>query len=170
MDKRYICDEVKRIKDIFGIIGTKVDPIDIANELNINVYEVDNLNAGEESVSGAIRKENNKIDIFINGADSNERKRFTIAHELGHYFLGHLDKNDKLVDLHRDYKHNPNIYEKEADEFAGCFLMDSDEVKDRFKKAKLIGLTDESAIALLARIFSVSRAAMYVRIRNLGLI
>ncbi|MEL6695558.1 MAG: XRE family transcriptional regulator [Bacteroidota bacterium] len=51
--------------------------------------------------------------IFVNQKSTNDRKRFTIAHELGHLLM-HV--RVKYIDLERDE-------EKEADRFAAEFLM-----------------------------------------------
>lgn len=171
MDKNKINKKVNEIKEKYAIIGPSVNPINIANHLNINVYEVDNLNANGEKVSGAISCYKGTVDIYINAQDNNQRKKFTIAHELGHYFLDHLNKNPKMVDLlFRDDNHNLSEEELEADEFAGCILMDEKEVKDRYEKATYIGMSEEMKISVLSNIFNVSRPAMYTRLKNLGLI
>jgi Zn-dependent peptidase ImmA (M78 family) len=109
-------------------------------------------------------KKDDDIYIYLNAVDSFKRKRFTIAHELGQYFL-HLDAREKFVDLKRD--HEKNDMELEADEFAGCLLMDETEVKSRFDKSKNIGLSNQIIIDLLAGIFVVSSAAMYTRLKRL---
>ncbi|KGM93328.1 ImmA/IrrE family metallo-endopeptidase (plasmid) [Clostridium botulinum] len=171
MDKIKVHKIVNEIKERYAIIGPSVNPIDIANELSINVYEVDNLNANGEKVSGAISHNDGDIDIYVNAQDTNERKKFTIAHELGHYFLDHLNKNPKMVDLlFRDDNHNLAKEEKEADEFAGCILMDEKEIRNRYKKATSIGMTEDTKISILANIFNVSKPAMYTRLKNLELI
>ena len=62
-----------------------VDVIKIANANDIKVYEGDL----DKKLSGAIRydKDKDEFEILINKNDAKVRQRFTIAHELGHYFL-----------------------------------------------------------------------------------
>ncbi|MCD3340466.1 ImmA/IrrE family metallo-endopeptidase, partial [Clostridium botulinum] len=66
--------------------------------------------------------------------------------------------------------HNLAKEEKEADEFAGCILMDEKEIRNRYKKATSIGMTEDTKISILANIFNVSKPAMYTRLKNLELI
>jgi Zn-dependent peptidase ImmA (M78 family) len=167
MDKKIIAEKANEVREKYGLIGTAVDPVLIAMELGINVYQKSNLRMNDEPVSGAIVKNNSDIIIYINAEDNNNRQRFTIAHELAHYYL-HMDKNKQFVDFKRS--ENDNIEEREADEFAGCLLMEESHVRERFCKAKLGRLSDEITVNLLSRIFAVSTGAMYTRIRRLGLL
>lgn len=62
----------------------------IANAADITIIknsEVNHLNLGE---SGKTILQNGKFYIIYNNAENSRRCRFTIAHELGHIFLGHL--------------------------------------------------------------------------------
>lgn len=62
----------------------------IANAADITIIknsEVNHLNLGE---SGKTIVQNGKFYIIYNNAENSCRCRFTIAHELGHIFLGHL--------------------------------------------------------------------------------
>ena len=138
-----------------------VNVIKIAQNNNIDVFEADLSN----KASGAIRYDitNDKFEILVNKNDSIERQRFTIAHELGHFFL-HQDilRDEELhIDtLYRDS--NSNDREKEVDYFAGALLMN---------KMLLEKMYDENnSIAELANIFNVSVSAMTVRLDILGLI
>ncbi|MBK1809130.1 ImmA/IrrE family metallo-endopeptidase [Clostridium sp. YIM B02505] len=165
MENKTICDRVKEIREQYGLIGTAVDPLIIAQENGIKILEKSNLTINGEPVSGAIIKKNNDITIYVNAEDSKVRKRFTVAHEIAHYYL-HLDKNKQFVDLKRNNSKAP--MELEADEFAGCLLMDTEHVNERYEKAKSIGLSNEGIVSVLAGIFVVSDAAMYTRLKNLG--
>lgn len=136
-----------------------VDLISLANILNIEVYEQEL----ENKISGAIRysKEDKRYTILLNKKDNNNRKRFTLAHELGHFFL------DKEL-LESDEIHIDILYrcsdekEKEIDYFAGALLMP--------KRLIEIMYEDNPSISELAEIFEVSESAMTVRLDILGLI
>lgn len=58
--------------------------------------------------------------VVINDNESVQRIRFTIAHELGHYLLGHLGSN--TTNLNRGYNGIKPIQETEADIFAARLL------------------------------------------------
>lgn len=142
------------------------DVIKIANANDIKVYE------GEldKKISGAIRYNNSqkRFEILVNKNDVKVRQRFTIAHELGHYFL-HSDFLKK-EELHIDtilYRGDQEIdteakkRENEVDYFAGALLMN---------KTLLEKLRGDNTITELAEIFDVSVSAMTVRLDILGLL
>ncbi len=143
-----------------------VDIIKIANVNDIKVYEGDL----DKKVSGAIRynKATSEFEILVNKKDAKVRQRFTIAHELGHYFL-HQDFL-KQEEIHIDtimYRNNEVETEEEkereriVDYFAGALLMN---------RTLLEKLCKEYTIAELAELFNVSGSAMTVRLDILGLL
>lgn len=73
-------EEVRRV---YWDGNIPVDPVRIAKSMGIEV-----LNAAlTERVSGAIiKKQGRDAIIFLAEGDSTQRKRFTSAHELGHYY------------------------------------------------------------------------------------
>lgn len=140
-----------------------VDLIKLANNFNIEVYQSEL----ESKISGAIKYDKNqdKYTILLNEKDSENRKRFTIAHELGHYFLHTeiLKSDEILVDtLYRMKTDENKEIEKEADYFAGALLIN----KKLLEKMHSQG----HYISSLAQIFEVSESAMTVRMDILGLI
>ena len=58
--------------------------------------------------------------VIVNDKEPVPRIRYTIAHELGHFLLGHLG-ND-IDNLNREYKNIKPIKESEADSFAARLL------------------------------------------------
>lgn len=58
--------------------------------------------------------------VVVNDNESVQRIRFTIAHELGHYLLGHLGSD--ITNLNRGYDSIKPIQETEADMFAARLL------------------------------------------------
>jgi Zn-dependent peptidase ImmA (M78 family)/transcriptional regulator with XRE-family HTH domain len=94
-----------------------------------------------------------------------ERTIFSAAHELGHLVLHpHLftsNEKDEELDTKR--------YEKEADKFAGNFLVPSDELVRVWKEERLNKLSLFNALILLKRIFHVSFHCLYRRVTELEL-
>lgn len=147
--------------------GPPVNINAIIQELGIAL----NSNADLESeISGQLEvTRDGKYSISTNMFDSENRKRFTIAHELGHYML-HSHLIGEGVDDNKAYRSDPtgNFYnraitrkhETEANRFAAKLLMPQKMV---LKRAK-IGET----VADLARVFQVSEAAMKIRLETLG--
>lgn len=86
---------------------------------------------------GALTKgNNNQVYIMINNnIDNLGRKNFTIAHELGHYFLQHqLHQNSVFCNSNDivEEGHQQNPIELEANYFASCLLMPEEKVKSAF--------------------------------------
>jgi Zn-dependent peptidase ImmA (M78 family)/transcriptional regulator with XRE-family HTH domain len=94
-----------------------------------------------------------------------ERTIFSAAHELGHLVLHPQlftsDNDDIEVDTKR--------YEKEADRFAGNFLVPSDELVRIWKEERLKKLSLFNALIMLKRVFHVSFHCLYRRVTELEL-
>lgn len=142
-----------------------VDVVKIAKANGIIVYEGDL----EKNISGAIRydKETKKFEILVNKNDAKERKRFTIAHEIGHFFLHkellisdevHIDIMYRMPNDDEEQKRR----EKDVDYFAGALLMNKTLLEKMYN--------ENSTIAELAELFDVSVSAMTVRLDILGLL
>lgn len=67
-------------------------------------------------------KNEQKYIIINSNIDNVGRKNFTIAHELGHYFLGHQLKSHVDTAINEECSSKDPI-EYEADYFATCLLM-----------------------------------------------
>lgn len=99
----------------------------------------------ENLYDGSIKKENNGFVIFVSPYQSTERKKFTIAHELGHLFL-HMGYsiNSRLWDMQANatyYRSGDSIEEYQANEFAAALLMPREkyrEVMDKNTKGTIV--------------------------------
>lgn len=94
-----------------------------------------------------------------------ERTIFSAAHELGHLVLHPelftSDDDDSEIDTKR--------YEREANKFAGNFLVPSDELVRVWKEERLTRLSLFNALILLKRVFHVSFHCLYHRVTELEL-
>jgi Zn-dependent peptidase ImmA (M78 family) len=97
--------------------------------------------------------------IVVNSGERRVRQRFTIAHELGHYFLSHGSKS--FAEPARGGRR-----ERDAERFAACLLMPAAWVK-RYWKA--YAANDENRLAVVADLFEVSLTALKHRINELGI-
>jgi len=150
-----------------------INPSQVADHLGIDVV----LENFSNDISGAlIRKKGGKATIAINKTDSENRKRFSIAHECGHYVLKHKGELfvDNFVLNKRDKRSSYAIDQKEieANAFAAALLMPS-----KCVLGKTIELTESGSIKTqselitkLASIFQVSAQAMGFRLVNLGIV
>lgn len=76
---------------------------------------------------------NGQAYIMINNIPNNGRRNFTIAHELGHYFLCHELKNGQCFDpFILEDGTAVNDIEREANYFASCLLMPENKIKPAF--------------------------------------
>ena len=160
----------RRAKDILvqhGLYAVPVDPVDLASKLGIGVY---NAKFADDSLAGLISKRENRVQILVEQSDPPYRKRFSIAHELGHHFL-HLPNGgeivDKRVDMFREKQPTAGIRseqrnrEIEANWFAAALLMPEDLVREHW--------AENPSVIVLARMFNVSEEAMGYRIDALDL-
>lgn len=108
-----------------GIVTLPIDPKRIARERGIEVVAKPMENEG---VSGMLLRYGNEFAIAYATHHENEGfENFSVAHELGHYFLpGHADAvitGDSGSHESRAGYSSGDRYEAEADRFAAGFLM-----------------------------------------------
>lgn len=137
-----------------------LDIVGLAKELGLTVKESLEL---PDKVSGFVKKIDGKVLICVNERHSLNRKRFAVAHELGHYFL-HEDKLDEgIVDgidiLYRDG--TLDEIEKQANEFAANILMPEIEFRKLW--------AEFTTIQNIATYFYVSESAIITRAKFLKL-
>ena len=141
----------------FGV-DVPVDPVSIAVALGIKVYTAD-LDA---SVAGLlVKRRGEDAEIYLNAADSENRQRFTCAHEIGHYIQRSntddsewefVDRRDELSSQGTD---PGEIY---ANSFAAQLLMPEHEVRSAAKRM---------TVPQMALNFQVSLEAMKNRLATL---
>jgi len=142
-----------------GIANRVPAPLDeIAKFLGYAVYGFI-VTPENENVSGAVLYETNTI--LINPNESTKRRRFTLAHEIGHIVLNH-GNNARTIDMRNDIL-APAKESKEwdANEFAAELLMPAEE----FKQIWDVFRSDD----MLASYFLTSHASVAVRKERLGL-
>lgn len=128
-------DESKKILTTFGVDSPPVPLTDIVSAygLNISYADFSKLPRGNE-VAGFIDFDKKKI--YVNKDDSPSRRRFTIAHELGHYIMHktYLKNDSKYTVLLRRPLEDKNYApeEKEANCFA-AYLLVPDELLEKYK-------------------------------------
>src|SRR5437879_2145689 len=76
-----------------GLDNIPIDPVVLANKIGVKVYNAQ----FSEDVAGMIAKRSGAITLLVRQGDPPYRKRFTIAHELGHHFL-HLPSDGEFTD------------------------------------------------------------------------
>ena len=118
----------------------------------------------EDDLSGLVVEHDGGAVIGVNSEQAEVRQRFSVAHELGHYLMGHHERFH--IDLGRgDSDGTPPGYdwmsERAANDFAADLLMPAGMIH-RFDDGEL-------STSELAQLFNVSDLAMGYRLANLGL-
>lgn len=118
------------------------------------------------TLSGQIEMKDGVPIATINRTEAPVRQRFTIAHELGHYALGHLKGADLLMrDPVANFSSEAATWkERQANGFAARLLMPEKTLRYAVDNKNIL------SVARLATIFDVSQAAMRYRLQNMGLI
>ena len=109
----------------------------IAKKHNIVVKPKSDIS--NKGVSGMLLRHGNSFGIMYSTYINNKGfQRFSIAHELGHYFLeGHLDHIFNIDGIHESSAEfiSNNSYELEADHFASGLLMPDDLIRPIIMKS-----------------------------------
>ncbi|MCY4211235.1 MAG: ImmA/IrrE family metallo-endopeptidase [Gammaproteobacteria bacterium] len=152
-------------------LTTPVDLDRVVRHLKLSVNE----NPLENEYSGFLAVK--EKTIVVNSNHPPARRRFTIAHEIGHYQLHRREKADTQVFIDRTvYFRNENSsgveyrLELEANAFAAGLLMPEVLLDEYLGKHPRLDLEKSIDIKTLADEFEVSRQAMEYRLKNLGFI
>ncbi|MCI1193824.1 ImmA/IrrE family metallo-endopeptidase [Calidifontimicrobium sp. SYSU G02091] len=99
--------------------------------------------------------------ILYNGRASPERRRFTIAHELGHFILHRNTQSRFNCDKDSVYAGHETLrlIEREADDFAGNLLMPGDRLREWISNRRI----DLHVLSAIAKRFEVSFEALCIR-------
>ena len=148
-----------------------IDVIRIAKALGLRVVEAE-LGA---DASGLLVTQPGDVCIVVHERDHKHLKRFTIAHEIGHFVLRHQFENGGRVHVDRgtivSYR-GPRAgmgvdpKEIEANQFAASLLMPTALLR---RRAPSRALSDRD-VEELARVFDVSEQAMTIRLTRLKMI
>jgi len=157
--------KAERVLNHLNIKNTPVPVEEIASRAQIKISR-----ASSKDFSGLLIRKDGHALIGVNSDEAPVRQRFTIAHELGHFFL-HPNK-DAFID-YRNHKDNnkdaaTTIKERQANMFAAALLMPRKNLTKDFKNIAK-GLSDDEACVILASRYEVSDNAMKFRLKNLGL-
>lgn len=171
VNRRAINDFVEdlRKKANLGVTITKDELIDLISKLG---GKVDFAELSLD-IDGKIEKKQDNFLITLNkNVISEERQKFTLAHELGHLFIHMGFLNDKKWKKEKEfidstfYRKGYSREEYEANEFAAALLMPKDEF---IKKAREFSENNRCNINELADYFEVSIEAALTRGKWLGI-
>lgn len=161
-------ERIEEIEELASYISesyfgrNKINPIEIASRNNISFSFGDY----QDYFDGLLEYMNERFHIYVNinhvNNQDHPRSRFTVAHELGHYFIE--EHHNALITgalSHPSFTefNSDNIIEKEADSFAASLLMPKEKFISSFKKTPM----GAKGIVELSKIFSTSLMSTAIR-------
>jgi len=164
------------------ILSAPVNVDKIANMLGLKIkYYID---FSEHDIVGKIESnENGSVVIYINELQNSyePRRRFTLAHEIGHYFHHFSESRMNFIDTKKSMSRSQSYWdtiESEANAFAAQLLMPKSLILSEGEKIISNYLQNNNTKQIPSRIFTeqmaslfnVSTPAMKYRLKNLGII
>lgn len=159
-------------KEVLKECGVNSRPIPLERILAHYSIQKVRLEASSD-IFGAIVRKGSQVTIAVNPSQHPNRQRFTIAHELGHYFC-HDTRDMEYVDgdfrvSWRNHTSSAGVdwKEIEANRFAAELLIPEDMLRKDIERHSAI---NRDVVQHLASLYGVSRLAMHFRLINLGLL
>ncbi len=159
INKASLYNEIQKIRDENGVSGP-ADPYDLARRHNIKIsaYEFDS-----HRFSGALMRGKNFSEIIVNSSRCAQARRFTVAHELIHYFL-HDGTSFMCLD-----QSNVTALEWQANEGAAELLLPYRYFLFSYRNIRSLYLSnEEKAVRALAKEFSVTPSMVRSRLESLA--
>jgi Zn-dependent peptidase ImmA (M78 family) len=116
-----------------------------------------------EGVAGAYLRREGRPFFFVNSNEWPVRRRFTLAHEYGHFRLGH----EPMIDTERDLFDRSTEREVEANAFAAEFLAPEVAVRT-YAEARGVAEWDIAELVQLAFYFRISAESARYRLEDAG--
>jgi Zn-dependent peptidase ImmA (M78 family) len=172
----------KVLSEVFpeGLTQDFVDPRLIVKHINLKLLEDGDL---PDDVVGEIVCGKEGVVIKINPRNNyyEPRRNFTIAHELGHYFMHLNDSCEEFVDNRKTMNRTTSFWDKkesEANDFAANLLMpvslivrNGKRIIDDYKKENNASpMPQKEFVIQLSNVLKVSRESLGFRLKNLGII
>lgn len=168
-----VTETARRILELYWDYKIPVDIEMIAHKMGAQIHYAENLSdkvfllldndanvSRHQDISGRFDIINGQAICSIRNTDSPQRQRFTLAHELGHFALGHgggLRDNAASFNLG-----NYDQREQDANIFAAEILMPQKAVDYAIQEKNMTDWQE------LAQLFNVSLSAMKYRLNKLG--
>jgi len=172
---KKVSDAAASILNSGNVYEAPVDVFKLAKLAGVSLEQADLGN----DISGMLIIHKGRGTIAYSASQGNQRKRFTIAHELGHFILHNQDSADTVF-LDKDFivKYRSNKayseielrQEQEANAFAASLLMPKELIFAELKKEYVKNMSETELIEELAAVFDVSVPAMTFRLTNLNLL
>lgn len=161
MEKMIIEQKADALLDKIGYTGGELDVIHAARVLGfvVGISALPKWDDGFILVDHAKERIHELVGVMtdkvigVNSDRDLQKKRFIIAHEIGHYEL-HCDKDDGVLYARREDRKGKDAEENDADYFAACLLMPRKYFKEKYDDLKSKGLTEDDIFTLLQKYFN----------------
>ena len=162
-EQEHIDTVIENLRMKTGLSFPEDNLVDLAKALGVEVYESKFVK--HQNIDGFLeypKKLTDKPKIYLNKERPSVRKKFTLAHELGHFVLHRDDKRRYRVDS-LDYSLNDDETreETEANYFAASLLVPEEKLRS------LLALSNGN-IEVAAEYFGVSKPVIENRIKWLN--
>lgn len=154
----------KMAQKVLRECGVSAPPVDLTRIIEANNFIYMEVDTFPDNVSALFVKKDGKDYAFVNARHHPHRRRFSLAHELGHILLNHamedLDEVPSIDAPPESMRHYAagDPLEKEANIFASELLMPVALLKKEYAKG--------ADIEKLAGVFLVSTQAMTIAVMN----
>jgi len=151
-------------KKVLKECGVSAPPVDLKRIVELKGYVYMEVDTFPDEVSALFISKDGKNYALVNARHHPHRRRFSLAHELGHIILSHDVEDLEEVPSIDAPPESPRHYaagdprEKEANIFAGALLMPIEMLKREYGKG--------ADIEKLAKVFEVSQQAMTISVMN----
>jgi Zn-dependent peptidase ImmA (M78 family) len=169
-------NRAEELLKVVGIANPPVDPERVARHLGLRIIVKE---FSDVDISGLLMSTGGSAFVCVNRAHPRVRRRFTTAHEIGHYILHH--RSDPANSIHVDrglvvnYRDSASTTgehanEREANAFAAALLMPSKMLTRAVRRLSGSAPLVDYHVEQLAADFDVSEQAMTIRMQQLGLL
>jgi Zn-dependent peptidase ImmA (M78 family) len=115
-------------------------------------------------IAGLFYRRGERAFLFVNGAHPVVRQRFTLAHEFGHYRMGHSPRVESLAAMG-----SKDSQEVQANYFAGAFLAPRQAVRNWSERHSDLP-DDLELVVRMGAFFGISAEASCIRLGLAGVI
>ncbi len=161
------------VLELLELVGVSRPPVPVERIARLRGAEIRYV-PFEGEISGLIAREVESIIIGVTAIHSKERQRFTVAHEIAHLELGHLDSLDENIHVDRHFKvmlrsgrssELSDPMEKEANSYAAQLLMpDTMLINETVLLDQGLDFEGDDLLYRLAHRYKVSTQAMTIRL------
>ena len=172
IDREKIRRRVESLLRAHDVTAPPVPVEKIARALGVRVHRL----PFEEDLSGMIYLDGKTPIIGVNAQHHPNRRRFTVAHELGHLLLHrkalagkvHVDRRFPVLMRDATSASGLDSREIEANQFAAEMLMPLSLLLPEIQRKKAFDIDDDKPVTEIANRFRVSKQALQFRLLNLS--